>query len=120
MRRVAIAIALAAIMGTGCATTERSYQTSATVTPAGQPHQYTVEFRITEVGREKVLNAPRVTVNAGQEGQIRVCDEKEDNGVFCTALVTETESGLEALTTVTVKADGKETLSSSQTTIIKK
>ncbi len=114
---------LAAVMVAGCATTQKSYQTTTAVSPAGQPQQYMVEFKIRETGedgKQNVLSAPRVTVKAGQEGQIKVCGEKEENGVFCTALVKETANGVEVHTTVTVKEDGTKVLNTLQKTVVTK
>ena len=118
MRCAALVIALVAIMAAGCATTERSYQTSTTVAPAGPAHVYTVEFKIWQTGKDgeqTLLGAPMITLKAGEKARISMHDKKKESGIFCTALVTETESGLEALTTVIVKEEGTETLNTSQT-----
>ena len=122
MRYASLAIALAAVMVAGCATTPKSYQTTTTVSPAGQ-QQYTVEFRIQETaedGTQNVLSAPTAVTMAGKEATIKVCDEKEEDVIFCTVLVNETANGVEALTTITVKEDGKKILSTSQKTVMKK
>lgn len=121
MRYSILAAVLASVMVSGCATSQKSYQTTTTVSPAGQ-QQYTIGWTIQateEDGSENVLSTPRVTVQAGSEGSIKVCDDNEENGVFCTALVTKTPQGLEALTTVTVKKNGKAMLKTSQKTIVK-
>jgi len=121
MRYSTLAIAFACVIASGCATTQRSYQTTTTVSPAG-PQQYTIGWTIQEAednGNENVLSTPRITVQAGTEGNIKVCDKSEENGVFCTALVNKTTHGLEALTTVTIKKDGQTTLNTSQKTIVK-
>ncbi len=100
-----LAIVLAAIMVAGCATTQKSYQTTTTVSPAGQ-QQYTVGMTIQatgEDGKQDVLSTPKITVLAGTEGRITVGDEKEENGVFCTVLIEEKDNRLEALTTILVK-----------------
>lgn len=121
MRYSILAVVLACLMASGCATAQKSYHTTTTVSPAGQ-QQYTVGWTITsteEDGSENVLSSPRVTLQAGKEGKIEVCNETEENGVFCTALVKKTTQGLEALTTVTIKEDGKTTLNTSQKTVVK-
>ncbi len=53
------------------------------------------------------MASPKILVNAAQEGRVSIGDEKEENGVVCTVFVTETDNGVEATTTVTVKAEGK-------------
>jgi type II secretory pathway component GspD/PulD (secretin) len=122
MKSAMLAGVLATVMVAGCVTTQKSYQTTTTVTPAGQG-QYTVGWTIQateENGNQSILSTPTVTVPAGTEGEIKVCDEKQQDGVFCTALVNETPNGLETLTTVTVKEKGKTTLNTSQKTLVKK
>jgi type II secretory pathway component GspD/PulD (secretin) len=120
MKYGTLAIVLAAIMVAGCATTQKSYQTTTTVSPAG-PQQYTVGMTIQatgEDGKQDVLSTPKITVPAGEEGRITVGDEKEENGVFCTVLVEEKANGLETLTTVIVKEDGRTMLNTSQKTLV--
>ncbi len=115
-----LAFVLAAIMVAGCATTQTSYRTTTTVSPAG-PKQYTVCMTIqatAEDGQQDMLSTPKITVPAGEEGQIKVGDEKEENGVFCTVLVEEKANGLETLTTVIVKEDGRTMLNTSQKTLV--
>ena len=122
MKYAALAVVLAAAMVAGCATTQKSYQTRITVAPAGQ-QRYTVGMTIqatAENGEQDVLSTPKITVPAGEEGRIKVGDEKEENGVFCTVLVEEKANGLETRTTVIVKEDGKTMLNTSQTTLVEK
>ena len=45
-------------------------------------------------------------------------DEKEKRGVFCKALVKETDAGVEVTTTVTVKEKGSDELSNIQSVTI--
>jgi len=71
-----------------------------------------------EDGQQDMLSTPKITVPAGEEGQIKVGDEKEENGVFCTVLVEEKANGLETLTTVIVKEDGRTMLNTSQKTLV--
>jgi len=97
-----------------CMTAQAGFRTETTVTPGTEAHQYVVQFKITDVakdGKTDVLSTPKVTLKAGQESKITVADEKEQNGVFCTALVKEIEGGIEAVTTVVVKEKGTEKLS---------
>ena len=121
MRYESVVIALAAVMLAGCATTHKSYQTTTTVSPVGQ-QQYTVEFNIQETagdGTQNLLSAPKLITKAGEEATIKACDEKEEDGIFCTAIVNEIADGIEALTTITVKEDGKKVLNTSQKTVMK-
>ena len=118
---VLVAALICAIVA-GCAAAPRSYRTSAAVAPSGEPHIYTVDFSISHVGEDgetRVLSSPRISVKAGQEGQIMICDEDGRNGYSCTALVTEREDGIEAVTRITVKEEGEEELCNSQSMIVK-
>ena len=94
------------------------YRTEVKVKPTGEAHQFIVDFKISQVdkdGKSDVVSAPKLVVTAGQEGRVEVVvAEKQQNGVFCTSLVKETDVGLEVTTTVTIKKDGAEVLSSSQ------
>jgi len=120
MKYGTLAFALAALLFAGCATTQKSYQTTTTVSPAGLK-QYAIDMTIQatgEDGKQDVLSTPKITVIAGKEGQIRVCDEREENGVICTVLVEEKENSLETLTTILVKEDGKTMLNTSQKTLV--
>ena len=106
-----------------CMTAQAGYRTEATVTPGAEAHQYVVQIKITEVakdGKTDVLSAPILVVPAGKEGKITAADEKEQNGVFCTALVKEIEGGIEAVTTVVVKEKGIEKLNTTQSVTLKK
>ena len=120
MKYTTLAVVLAAVMVAGCATTQKAYQTTTTVSPAGK-QRYTVGITIqatAENGEQDVLSTPTITVPAGEEGKITVGDEKEENGVFCTVLVEEKENRLEALTTILVKEDGRTMLNTSQKTLV--
>lgn len=88
-----------------------------------------MEFKITKVAKDgkadvldmlSVSSTPKLVVKAGQEGQIKIGDENEENGVFCTALVKETDASIEAITSVTVKEKGSEKMSNSQSVTMKK
>jgi hypothetical protein len=121
MKKVMMAVAVL-ILG-ACMTAEAGYRTETTVAPGTEAHQYVVHFKITDVakdGKTDVLSTPKVTVKAGQEGKITVADEKEQNGVFCTAHVKESEGGIEAVTTVVVKEKGIEKLNTTQSVTLKK
>ena len=116
-------MAVAGLVLGACVTVQAGYQTEAVVTPGTDAHQYVVQFKIIDVakdGKTDVLSAPKLVVKAGEEGKITVADEKEQDGVFCTALVKEIEGGIEAVTTVVVKAKGAEKLSTTQTVTLKK
>ena len=121
MKKTIIAMAMGVLICSGCTSTQKSYQTSATVTQTKQAHQYTVEFKIKDIeGKtENIVSAPKLIIKAGEKGEVRLCDEGGNNGVFCTALVTENENWIEAITKVTIKSEGKEDLSNTQTIIIK-
>lgn len=106
-----------------CVTAQAGYRTEAVVTPATEAHQYVVQFKIMDVAKDgmtDVLSAPKLVVKVGEEGKINVSDEKEQDGLFCTALVKEIEGGIVAITTVVVKAKGAEKLSTCQTVTLKK
>jgi len=106
-----------------CVTAQAGYRTETSVAPATEAQQYVVQIKIIEVaedGETDVLTAPKLTVKAGEEGKVVLGDEPEENGVFCTALVTEIEDGIEVVTTITVKEEGKEELSTAQTVTVKK
>ena len=115
-----------------CITAQAGYRTEVVVRPvdkAGNPslsseeHQFEVQFKIIEVAKDgttNLLSTPKVATIAGQEAQIKVGDEKEENGVFCTALVKEVDGGIEAITTVVVKEKGIEQLNTAQTITVKK
>jgi hypothetical protein len=82
-----------------------------------------VEIKIIEVakdGKTDVLCTPRIIMSSGKEGKIIVGDEKEQNGVFITALVKEIEGGIEAVITFVMKEKGTEKLSTTQNVTLKK
>jgi hypothetical protein len=121
MKKVMMAVAGLALGA--CMTAQAGYRTETTVVPGTEAHQYVVQIKIIDVakdGKTDVLSAPKVTVKADEEGKITVGDEKEQNGVFCTALVKEIEGGIEAVTTVVVKEKGTEKLSTAQSVTLKK
>jgi len=116
-------MAVAGLVLGACVTAQAGYRTETVVTPGADAHQYVVQFKIMDVakdGKTDVLSAPKLVVKAGEEGKITVADEKEQDGVFCTALVKEIEGGIEAVTTVVVKAKGAEKLNTTQTVTLKK
>jgi len=118
-----VMMAMAGLALGGCMTAQDGYRTEATVTPGTEAHQYVVQFKITDVakdGKTDILSTPKVTVKAGKEAKITVADKKEQNGVFCTALVKESEGGIEAVTTVVVKEKGTEKLNTTQSVTLKK
>lgn len=121
MRKLMLAVA-GLVLG-ACVTAQAGYRTEASVTPCTETHQYVAKFRITDVaedGKTDVLAAPQATVKAGEEGKISMIDEKEQNGVICTALVKEIEGGIEAVITVVVREKGTEKLNTTQTVTLKK
>ena len=116
-------MAVAGLVLGACMTAQAGYRTETTVVPGTEAHQYVVQIKIIDVakdGKMDVLSAPKVTVKAGEEGKINVGDEKEQNGIFCTALVKEVEGGIEAVTAVVVKEKGTEKLSTAQSVTLKK
>jgi len=125
---ILIAATLAAALCGGCATTaQRYYQTSSAVAPASEPHQYLVQFRISEVqpdGQVNLLNTPKLPVTAGKEARLfsGYAQEKEgvvcENGVVCTALVAEHTDRAEAKTSILLTSNGKETIVSSQSAVL--
>ena len=82
--------------------------------------QYTVGWTIQSTGDDgkDILTTPNVTVSAGTEGVVRVRGANEENGVFCTALVNKTATGLEVVTTVTIKENWKTVLNTLQKTAV--
>ena len=106
-----------------CMTVQAEYRTETTVVPGAEAHQYVVQIKVSEVakdGKTDILSAPKVALKAGKEGKITVGDEKEQNGVFCTALVKEIEGGIEAVTTIVVREKGIEKLNTAQSVTLKK
>ena len=93
------------------------YRTDVKISPSGIPHQYVVEFKISQTlqnGTSNLINSPRMIVTAGQEGEVKAMDLQERDGILCKALIEEKVDSVEALTSVTVKMQGIETLSSTQ------
>ena len=122
MKRTITAAVLGLVLG-ACVSAQAGYRTEVKVTPSTEPHQFVVEFKIIQAdkdGKTDVLSAPKLVVKSGEEGRAIIADEKEESGVFCTALVKETDAGVEATTTVTVKEKGTEKLSSAQSITMKK
>jgi hypothetical protein len=99
--------AVAGLVLGACVTAPAGHRTEVTVTPGTEAHHYVVQFRIMDAARDGktvVLSAPGLVVKAGEAGKVTVGDEKEQNGVLCTALVK--EKGTEKLSTaqsITVK-----------------
>lgn len=117
MRMMIIAIMAA------CITAEAAYRTETVIVPNAEAHHYTAQITIIDVskdGKKDVLSAPKVIVKAGEEGTVTIGDEKKQNGIFCTVLVTEIAEQIEAKTTILVKEKGEEKLSSEQRVTIKK
>ena len=116
---ITLAFVIATDMVAGSDTTQKAWHTTTTVSPIGQ-QQYTVGWTIQSTGDDgkDILTTPNVTVSAGTEGVVRVRGANEENGVFCTALVNKTATGLEAVTTVTVKENGKTVLNTLQKTAV--
>jgi hypothetical protein len=106
-----------------CISAQAAYRTEVKVTPSTEPHLFVVEFKIVDVakdGKMTVLSAPKMAVKADQEGKINVVNEKEESGVFCTALVKETDDSVEVTTTVIVKDKGLEKLNNAQIVTLKR
>ncbi|MBI5723568.1 MAG: FecR domain-containing protein [Planctomycetes bacterium] len=100
---------------------QAGYRTEVKVAPSTEPHQFVVECKIIDLGRGgKTVSMPKIVVIAGLEGQIKIEDEQKQSGVFCTAIVKETDSGIEATIAVTLKENGEEKLNSSQIVTMKK
>ncbi len=107
--RLAIGI-LTAWACVGCATPRPAYRTDVRIAPAGEPRQFTVEFKISETGRDgktNLLLAPKLTVVAGQEGHVLVGDDRQRDAISCTALVREGGKSLDATTDVDVRRRGR-------------
>jgi len=118
--KTAIVAVIGLVLGI-CASADAGYQTEATVTPGPGVHQYLVKFEIMDVGADgktDILSAPKLLVAAGEEGKAAF-GTLTDN-VACSALVSETDTGVEVTTTVTVKEKGTITLSTSQKVTIEK
>jgi len=101
---------LTALVCIGCATPRHAYRADVKIAPAGAAHQYTVEFRVSETGRDgktNVVIAPKLTVAAGQEGHILVGDDQQRDAITCTALVREGGKSLDAATDVDVRRHGE-------------
>ncbi len=112
--RTAIVAVIGLVLGI-CVSADAGYRTEATVTPGPGGHQYLVKFEIMDVGADgktDMLSAPRLLVEAGEEGKAAF-GTLTDN-VSCSALVAETDTGVEVTTAVTVKEKGTVTLSTSQ------
>jgi len=118
MRSTFLAIGiLTALACIGCATPRPAYRTHVRIAPAGAAHQYTVEFEVSETGRDgkpNVLMAPKLTVTAGQEAHILVGDDSQRDAISCTALVREDAKSLDATTDVDVRRHGKTVWHSTQ------
>jgi hypothetical protein len=100
-----------------CVTAHAGYKTETSVVPGPEANQYVIQITITDVkadGKTEVLSAPAMTVEVNKAGKITVADEKEENGYFCTAMVTEIKGVLTATTTVVVKEKGAEVLNTAQ------
>ena len=109
-----VILLIVALTLSACASSSIGYRTDVKVTmldstSATEPHQYLVEFRITQIdgdGNSAVLSAPNVLVNADQEGEVVVMDQEKKAGIACTVLVKEVDGGVEAATSVTITANG--------------
>jgi hypothetical protein len=117
-----VVLFIAALFIAGCAAAPKSYETGAIVTPADQPHIYTVDFSISRIEGDTIvlLSAPRLSVRAGEEGKIVVRDQSGRNSFTCSAHVFETNDGYEAVTKVAVTSDGREELRNTQTVCVKR
>ncbi len=118
-----IVMVLTGLVCGGCVTKQLSYKTYVKILPDKIPHQYIVNFKITETGpdrKENILSAPTIHIIAGQEAEIKVFRGKESDGIFCKALVKESGDSVEALISVTLKAKDKETLNTTQNIIVMK
>lgn len=120
MKKTIIAMALGVLICSGCTTMKTSYHTEITINRTKVPHEYTVKFRIEDVnGAEHALSPLWVTLAAEDEGYIRKHDEDTNDDIACTALITESENRLGALTTtITIKSKGKLCFSNTQNIII--
>lgn len=122
MKKGMAVLALVGVLCAGCARGDRScsYRTDVLVRPSDTPQQYVVEFKVLRARPDRpesetdLLAAPKLTVRAGHEAEVKVCDEKEENGFFCKALVKEDGAAVNAVTRTVVKVAGKETHNSSQ------
>jgi hypothetical protein len=118
-----ILVVVAGLLLFTCVSATAGYRTEVTVKPDTDAHLYLVQFKIMDVGNDgktKVLATPLIAVPVGEEGTVRLSKENEESGLFCTALVNETEDGVEAITTVVVKENGSEKLSNAQSITVAK
>jgi hypothetical protein len=130
MKKRVLTVICAMLLGT-CVSTQAAFQTQVTVVPTSTPHQYRAEFKIIEVGKDgkpTVLATPIMLTNAEQEARaIYWLGAKPENveadvqdGIICTVLVKETNGGVEAATTVTVKQRGITTADTALNLTVKK
>lgn len=104
-----------------CVSAQAGYQTNVKVAPSTVPQLFDVSFKITEVredGKTEILYTPMMRVTVGQEGSAKIMDSEDKSGILCTALVKETDGAFEATTTVTIKDNGMEKLSISQSVTV--
>jgi type II secretory pathway component GspD/PulD (secretin) len=98
-----------------------SYVTEATIQPISQAEkQYLVTCKITDKCHNQDLSAPKLTVKAGQQAEIKQCNDNESSGIFCTALVNEKDNGIECVIKVVIKENGKEAINHTQILTLKK
>jgi len=122
MKKLISAIILGAFICSGCINTAKIYRTTTTISQEKQAHQYMVEFKIKEIKGEKenIIAVPKIMVKAGKEGKIEVRNDKLNNELFCTVLITEFEKGIEANTEVIIWTKGEELFNNTQTIIMNK
>lgn len=101
-----------------CASAQAGYRTEVKVLPHQTPNVFLVEFRIIDAKDGKILSSPKLTLKAGAEGRVEICDK--DNGMICTAIIKEKEGEIETTTTVIIKEKGIEKLNHTHVTTIKK
>ncbi len=121
MKQALTAIMIALFLGVAVSA-QAEYHTEVKVVPSKEPGQFFVEFKIIpkdKNDKSNLLSAPQqMIVSEGQEGKMKVIDDQEEVVLVCTALVAETDKGIEATTTITLRKNNDEKLSTYNSIII--
>jgi len=106
---------------TGCTSSKVAYRSKATLTPATEAGLFDVAFVIEDIAdpaNPTVVSSPRLRLLKGKEGNMSVGDD--NSSIVCTALVDDASGKPEARTTVSIKKNGKEVWSDTQTVAVSK
>jgi len=115
-----IAVVVLGIL-TGCASSKVAYRSKATLTPAPEAGQFDVAFVIEDIAdpaNPTVVSSPRLRLLKGKKGNMSVGDD--NSSIVCTALVDDASGQPEARTIVSIKKNGKEIWSDTQTVAVSK